>query len=59
MLHPDYRRVAAIYLTRYHRCLGISTVQARILLLRALQLPHVLRLLCRYSHDPLVGHIVL
>ena len=59
MLHPDYRRVAAIYLTGDHRCLGIGTMQARLLLLRALQLPHVLWLLCWYSHELLVLHIGL
>lgn len=59
MLHPDYWRVAAIDLTGNHRSLGIGTMQAWVLLLRALQLPHVLRLLCRYSHELLVLHIVL
>jgi len=57
MLHPDYWRVAAIHLTGNHWSLGIGTMQARVLLLRALQLPHVLRLLCWYGHELLVLHI--
>ena len=59
MLHSDYRGIAPIYLARYHRSLWICAVQARVLLLWAVQLPHMLRLLRWHRHELLVLHIML